>query len=81
MTIARDFIYRRLAFLGVALCLLQTGCVGVQAQSRELSSAELQRVVQEAHARYEDLQDGANADYIPILTTVLIFICLLWIKI
>lgn len=29
---------------------------------------ELQRLVDEAHARYKDLKDGKNADYIPILT-------------
>ena len=32
------------------------------------SPKELQRVVNEAHARYKDLQEGKNADYIPILT-------------
>lgn len=32
------------------------------------SPKELQRVVNEAHARYKDLRDGKNADYIPILT-------------
>jgi glutaminase len=32
------------------------------------SPKELQRVVNEAHARYKNLQDGKNADYIPILT-------------
>jgi glutaminase len=34
------------------------------------SPADLQRVVNEAHAKYKDLRDGKNADYIPILTTV-----------
>jgi glutaminase len=29
---------------------------------------EFQRVVDAAHARYKDLKDGKNADYIPILT-------------
>lgn len=32
------------------------------------SPKELQRVVNEAHARYQDLKEGKNADYIPILT-------------
>jgi glutaminase len=31
------------------------------------SARESQRVVGAAHARYKDLQDGKNADYIPIL--------------
>ena len=29
---------------------------------------EFQRVVDAAYAKYKDLQDGKNADYIPILT-------------
>jgi glutaminase len=29
---------------------------------------DFQRVVDAAHARYKDLKDGKNADYIPILT-------------
>ncbi len=29
---------------------------------------DLQRVVDAAHARYKGLQEGKNADYIPILT-------------
>ncbi len=36
----------------------------------EPSPAELQRVVDESHAKYKDLKDGKNADYIPILTEV-----------
>ena len=34
------------------------------------SPQAFQRVVDDAHARYKDLRDGKNADYIPILTTV-----------
>lgn len=34
------------------------------------SAAQLQQVVEAAHAKYKDLKDGKNADYIPILTTV-----------
>jgi len=33
-------------------------------------ATRLQQVVDEAHARYADVKDGKNADYIPILTTV-----------
>jgi glutaminase len=36
----------------------------------EISPGEFQRVVDEAYKKYKDLKDGANADYIPILTTV-----------
>ena len=34
------------------------------------TKAELQLLVNEAHARYKDLKDGKNADYIPILATI-----------
>jgi glutaminase len=34
------------------------------------STTSLQSIVDEAHAKYQDLKDGKNADYIPILTTV-----------
>jgi glutaminase len=51
-----------IAMLGLATL----GWAGVQAA--EPSAKELQRVVNEAHARYRNLQDGKNADYIPILT-------------
>ncbi|MDF7826138.1 glutaminase A [Pontiellaceae bacterium B12227] len=34
------------------------------------TAEELQSVVDESYAKYKDLKEGANADYIPILTTV-----------
>ena len=34
------------------------------------SDADLQRVVDEAHAMFKDVKEGANANYIPILDTV-----------
>ncbi len=40
------------------------------ALAAKLTAADYQRVVDEAYATYKDLRDGANADYIPILTTV-----------
>jgi len=40
------------------------------AHAADPSPDDLQRVVNEAHAKYKDLKDGKNADYIPILTTV-----------
>ncbi len=36
----------------------------------EYSATQLQGVVDEAYAKYKDLKDGKNADYIPILATV-----------
>lgn len=38
------------------------------AGAADFKPKELQRVVNEAHARYKNLQEGKNADYIPILT-------------
>jgi glutaminase len=52
------------AALGVVA--LSTGC----ASAADLSGRNLQGRVDSAHARYKDLKDGKNADYIPILTTV-----------
>lgn len=48
----------------VALATLAFG----SAQAADPKPKEFQRVVDAAHARYKDLKDGKNADYIPILT-------------
>lgn len=42
------------------------GCASVNAA--DPAAKDFQRVVDAAHARYKDLQEGKNADYIPILT-------------
>jgi len=42
------------------------GCASVSAS--DPSAKEFQQVVNAAHAKYKGLQDGKNADYIPILT-------------
>ncbi|MGI9200116.1 MAG: glutaminase, partial [Woeseiaceae bacterium] len=34
------------------------------------TSEDLQRIVDEAHAAFKDVKEGANANYIPILDTV-----------
>jgi glutaminase len=48
-----------------------TGCATAHARDTSLpTAATLQRVVDEAHAKFKDLKDGKNADYIPILATV-----------
>jgi len=49
----------------VALSLAATNLIAA-----DHSPVELQRVVDAAHAKYKDLKEGMNADYIPILTTV-----------
>jgi glutaminase len=48
------------------LSAITLGCASVNAA--DPSPKELQRVVDAAHARYKGLQEGKNADYIPILT-------------
>jgi glutaminase len=45
------------------------GVLMTQVQA-EPAPADFQRVVDEAYAKFKDLQEGKNADYIPILTTV-----------
>jgi glutaminase len=48
------------------LSLTTIGCASVNAA--DPSAKDFQRVVDAAHAKYKDLRDGKNADYIPILT-------------
>jgi len=59
----------RREFFASTVCLF-TLLVMPLASAADHTPDELQRVVNEAHARYEDLKEGKNADYIPILTTV-----------
>ena len=46
-------------------------CTTADARDTSIPTAtDLQRVVDEAHAKFKDLKDGKNADYIPILATI-----------
>ena len=66
MTISAHSRIFALLVLGVALaCMCLT-----TAQARELSDADLRRVVDSAYSKYKNLKEGKNADYIPILATV-----------
>ena len=57
------------AILTVAILLLSGPTIGtVDAGSADLDA--LQKLVDEAHAKFKDLDEGKNADYIPILATV-----------
>jgi len=57
-------------------CLAVTGIVlagsgpAFARDTAMLNAAQLQQVVNDAHAKYKDLKDGKNADYIPILATI-----------
>ena len=60
------------AMLG-ALLLAALGTTSTMVEAHDtaaLKAMELQAAVDEAHKKYKDLQDGKNADYIPILATV-----------
>jgi glutaminase len=57
---------RTTATLVTLVSLATLGCASVNAAGP--SAKDFQRAVDAAHARYKDLQDGKNADYIPILT-------------
>jgi len=54
------------------LPILATVCAAMLlpslASAADRQARQFQRLVNEAHARYKDLKDGKNADYIPILT-------------
>jgi glutaminase len=56
-------------FWASALAVLAVLTVSA-ANAADPSANDLKRVVNEAHAKYKDLRDGKNADYIPILETV-----------
>ena len=63
---------RRALVGGLGAALIATAfAVSALAREGNLPKAEvLQRVVDEAHAKFKDLKEGKNADYIPILATV-----------
>lgn len=69
MTFARHLraMPGRMAFVMLALIV----AVPVAAHGQTIPSAQvLNRAVQEAHERFRDVKDGANADYIPELAKV-----------
>jgi len=58
-----------------AASLVLAGCATASADggasiNTTYSAAQLQQLVNEAHAKYKDDKDGKNADYIPILATI-----------
>lgn len=55
----------------LVLWLILTSLGALSAPATGIPEEEkLQQLVDEAHAAYKDLEEGANADYIPILATV-----------
>jgi glutaminase len=60
-----------LAALSAVAAFNLAACATADARDTSIPAAtDLQRVVDEAHAKYKDLKDGKNADYIPILATI-----------
>jgi glutaminase len=67
MLLDRCFDARRLRMMCLALVVV----VSLPAGAQNIPDAQvLARVVKEAHARFKDVKDGANADYIPELAKV-----------
>ena len=63
------------AALVAGVVLMLGGCAtsnadGQVAVATQPTAKQFQRLVDEAHAKYKGLKDGANANYIPILDTV-----------
>ena len=59
----------RLAAVAAALAVsLVVGVAQARPPAADPAAKDFQRVVDAAHAKYKDLKDGKNADYIPILT-------------
>jgi len=53
---------------GLALSVLLSGCGLLAASAQAQTAEEFQAIVDKVHAKYLSLKEGANADYIPILT-------------
>jgi len=52
-------------------CIVLAGSGSAYARDTAMLNAlQLQQVVDDAHAKFKDLKDGKNADYIPILATI-----------
>ena len=58
------YLYAQLTVLALALCFL--GALPALAQP----PAQIQAALDAAYAKYQNLQEGANADYIPALAKV-----------
>jgi len=53
------------------VCFVATGCATADARDNvAMSATNLQKLANSAHAKFKDVKDGKNADYIPILATV-----------
>ncbi len=54
----------------LSLCTLITALLAHSTRANCRSSAELQLIVEEAHAKFKSVKEGKNADYIPVLASV-----------
>ncbi len=63
--------FAKTAVVGLlAVALVLAGSPSTATATSPQSLQQLQKLVDEAHAKFKDLKEGKNADYIPILATV-----------
>jgi glutaminase len=58
--------FRKLGFVALVALLISASAAPLAAQA----PAEIQAALDAAYAKYKDIQEGANADYIPALAKV-----------
>jgi glutaminase len=57
-------------FARIAAAVALAGLVGASASAQALKAADVQAALDAAYAKYQNLQEGKNADYIPALAKV-----------
>lgn len=60
----------RMAGKTVCIMVVAASCLMTAYTQAKPTASDFQRVVDEAYAKFKDVKEGKNADYIPILTTV-----------
>src|SRR6478609_7483974 len=64
---------KKLSFLSgllLAACILSASFTSVMAQNKPITAAQIQDAIDKAYAKFKDLKEGKNADYIKELATV-----------
>jgi glutaminase len=55
---------------GLLMCSMLGVCAEASAQAAQMTDAQINAAMDAAYAKYKDLKEGANADYIPALAKV-----------
>ena len=71
-------MYKNYVFFGLScsnitirfLLVLSLGVLSFTSAATQIDGDKMQQVVNEAYAKFKDVKEGANANYIPILDTV-----------